>query len=144
MNLEERFLTLVNEMELAQRGSLWMIHDNVWEQAVQDFVRKRKGHPGLAIGTRNYRSLQDTVPLMIGNRKKHGGFRVEGVGANGLATYFHRIRPKAVQAGGESPVAIQEFDGGNPDITRNKFKPSLDAEELRALNQYLATKGVQC
>ena len=83
MDIESRMLAAINEFRLAERGTLWIIKDTAWEKAISDFERKRAGHPGLSISTKTFKSLVDTVPMMIGSNKYTGGsFVVQDVMPN--------------------------------------------------------------
>ena len=148
MDEESRLLAAINEMRLAERGTLWIVKDSVWEKAIEGFVRKRKGHPGLSISTKTYKSLVDTVPMMIGSSQYRGGsFVVRDVMPNSEGkkplTFFNAIRPRPLAPGGDQPFAIDEFRGYSEEVTRNEAKPRLDDEELANLNRYLKGRGIK-
>ena len=46
MDQDTRLLDAINELCLAGRGSLWILKDTVWEKAIENFNRKRKGISG--------------------------------------------------------------------------------------------------
>ncbi len=148
MDNESRLLAAINELRLAERGTLWIVKDTVWEKAISDFVRKRKGHPGLSISTKTYKSLVDTVPMMIGSSKySRGSFYVEGVMPNSQIkekfTFFSAIRPCPISPGDKSPFAIDDFRGYSEEIKRNDDKPRLNDEEMNDLNHYLNGRGIK-
>lgn len=146
MDHESRLLAAINEMRLAERGTLWLVNDSVWEKAISDFVRKRIGHSGLSISTKTYKSLVDTVPMMIGSSKySRESFVVEDVMPNTKEklTFFRAIRPRPLSPDENQPFAIDDFRGYNEEIMRNNDKPRLNDEELDNLNHYLENMGIK-
>ena len=148
MDEESRLLAAINELRLAERGTLWIIKDTAWEKAISGFKRKRKGHPGLSISTKTYKSLVDTVPMMIGSSRYSGGsFVVQDVMSSAHSkeklTFFNVIRPRPLEASENQPFAIDDFRGYSEEVTRNEDKPRLNDEEMADLNSYLNGKGVK-
>ena len=148
MDFESRLLAAINKLRLAARGTLWIVKDSIWERAISDFVRKRKGHPGLSISTKTYKSLVDTVPMMIGSSKySRGSFYVEGVMPNSQIkekfTFFSAIRPRPIATADTPPFAIDDFRGYCEEIKRNDDKPRLNDAEMNDLNHYLNGKGIK-
>ena len=140
MQIEQRKLDAFNILSLPAKGSIWFIKERVWA-AMDHFVPKRKGHPGLVFARKHYTSLLDTVPVMIGTSKDDHGFQVShvfGDFSKKKYTYFSVIRPCATS----NPLVVQRFTGLDPDIQRNHYKASLDADEMQKLDDYLRSKGI--
>ena len=147
MNQESRLLEAINSLRLAGRGTLWIIKDKVWEKTIEDYDAKRIGHPGLAISRKKYKSLFDTVPMMIGTgHYSRGGFWVEGVvpylKKKNKLTFFNVVRPRLIPEDEAQPLAIQGFMGNNDEIKRNTAKSKLNQEEMERLETYLDNKGI--
>jgi len=147
MNENSRLLDAINALGLARRGTLWFIKDVLWEKAIEGYATRRVAHPGLSISTKKYKSLFDTVPMMIGiGRYTPGSFQVEDVTPSckgrRQVTFFNVIRPRAIPEDEIPPLTIEEFTGNSDDIKRNSAKSTLDAEEMDRLNWYLEKKGI--
>jgi len=69
MEFEERLLQAINKLMNLSRGTLWIVKDQIWAKAIENFVLQRKAHPGLAIGKRSFLSLQDTMPMLLGTSR---------------------------------------------------------------------------
>lgn len=146
MKIEQRKLDAFNLLSLPPKGSIWIIKESVWA-AMDRFVPQRKRHPGLVFAKKHYASLYDTVPVMIGTSKNYCGLqvaRVFGDSSQKKYTYFSVIRPCVANAVEDSlnPFIVQSFTGLDPDIKRNQEKPSLDADEMQKLDDYLESKGI--
>ena len=136
---------------LASKGALWNIKDFVWKDVIEGFVVKRKGHPGLVWSDKTYKSLLDTVPVMIGSSSHHRkAFRVERVFPPDKSekeyTYFRTFRPCMLPAAtedGHGSFAVKNFKGDADGITRNHHKPSLNSEEMKELDKYIQAKGLK-
>ena len=147
MDFSQRLLEAINELNPAARGTLWFVNDVAWEQVIPCFIRKRKGHPGLAVGCKKvYHSLNDTVPMMIGTSKNHGGLRIDDAmphpSSQKRHTFFSYIRP-LMPIGREDPLAVKNFIGQSDLIHKNHDKPRLTDEEMFRLEAYLYAKGVR-
>lgn len=147
MDASQRLLDAINTLNPASRGTLWLVKDEVWKQIIPRFVCKRKGHPGLSLGRKEkYRSLLDTVPMMIGTSKNHDGLRIDNAmpisSRKSCSTYFSILRPLMI-VGKEEPFAVKNFTGHSEFIQKNHDKPRLDADEMFRLEAYLFGKGIQ-
>ncbi len=145
MEFEERLLQAINKLMNLSRGTLWIVKDQIWAKAIENFVLQRKAHPGLAIGKRSFLSLQDTMPMLLGtSRSLNRGFAVADVlqRGTGQKTYFSIIRPTSLSSNLLPFVPAIEFCGSHPNISRNDCKPSLSKKELDEFNHYLRNKGL--
>jgi hypothetical protein len=135
-----------NKMESAERrfnaldflldyskGTLWWVNDLLWKEADDNFVVKRKGHPGLSLARRKAESLYDVVPMLIGTTK-NGGRSVtvenitEPVKGSTRRTHFSVVRPY--------PLRFGEF-GKKSGIYGNDYKPRISDSEMALLNVML-------
>ena len=147
MDFESRLQEAINEFRMADRGTLWFVKDSVWEMIIEEFEKKRVGHPGLVISRRKFKSLQDTVTMMIGSSRYTGGsFYVKDVMPNvkekKKLTFFKAFKPCPLPPEGDSPLAIENFTGRSDEIRRNDDKPSLDQDEMKQLNIYIKAKRI--
>ena len=151
MLFSQRLLHAINELALASKGSLWFIKEAIWRDIIPNYVVKRKAHPGLVFANKRYSSLIDTVPIMIGSSTDcsyNRGFPVQDVMPRSprkiKMTFFTAIRPCAapMKETSQNRLTINDFTGHNPNVSRNLDKSSLDAEEMRRLDDYLLGKGL--
>ena len=147
MEDSQRLLEAINELNPAARGTLWFVKDEAWKQIIPFFVIKRKAHPGLAIGRKEkFRSLMDTVPMMIGTSQNHNGLRIDDVMPQSPSkqchTYFSVIRP-LMPIGKEDPLSVKNFTGYDDLIQKNYEKPRLNADEMFRLDAFLFAKGIR-
>ena len=144
MDPTERRLKVINELELAPKGSLWFVQDCVWKQVIEKFVVKRKGHVALVFKQMTFASLNDTVPVLIGTSHGHG-LKLRPVlppNKKSQHTIFSAVRPICTLPNVSSPLAIDNFTGDNETIKRNPYKKSIDEDEFFKLDCYLANKGL--
>ena len=147
MEDSQRLIDAINALDIAARGTLWFVKDTIWEQIILNFIRKRRAHPGLAIGRKKkFRSLLDTVPMMIGTSRNNKGLRIDDVmplsPSKRRHTYFSVIRP-LMPIGKEDPLAVKNFIGNDELIQRNYEKPRLNADEMSRLDAYLFARGIR-
>ena len=149
MEKSERLLNAINCFELISKGSLWIVDEKIWDSAIDGFIPKRKGHPGLVFALKRYKSLEDTVPMMIGSSRKVGySLCVKNVfddKSEKKETFFTAIRPKpiSVDDAPSSGLVANRFAGKHTGISRNPYKSLLDADEMAELDKYLLRKGVR-
>lgn len=115
------------------KGTLWWVNDLLWKEADDNFVVKRKGHPGLSLARRKAESLYDVVPMLIGTTKNRGhSVAVENitepVKGSTRRTHFSVVRP--------FPLRFGEF-GKRSGIYRNDYKPRISDSEMELLNSML-------
>lgn len=139
----QRLLDAINNLGVAQMGSLWIVGDDVWEEVIDGFVRKRKGHPGLSKGKEGkYMEICEQVSMLIGSSRKRYRkqvvFAVKNViGEEDSVTYFSGFRPKIVPPGMEHPLAVRKFALEVESIKRNSKKAILDAQEMQEFKSFL-------
>ena len=115
------------------KGTLWWVNDLLWKEVNENFVVKRKGHPGLSLARRKAESLYDVVPMLIGTTK-NGGRSVtvenitEPVKGSTRRTHFSVVRPY--------PLRFGEF-GKKNGIYGNDYKPRISNSEMALLNLML-------
>lgn len=139
MDAEERRFKALDFLLDYSKGTLWWVNDLLWEKSVPNFVRRRKGHPGLSICRTKATGLFTMIPMLLGTTKSYGkSFCVNGVsdpesGRGDKPTHFSLLRPY--------PLVFDEF-GRVEGISRNDYKPRLTAEEGRRLDAYLKREGI--
>jgi hypothetical protein len=115
------------------KGTLWWVNDLLWKEADDNFVVKRKGHPGLSLARRRVKSIYDVVPMLIGTTKNGGrsvavGNITETIKGSTRSTHFSVVRP--------FPLRFGEF-GKKSGIYRNDYKPRISDSEMELLNSML-------
>ena len=139
MNQEKRVLDLLNSLKVFSFGSLWWIRDHVWKNANSNFhvTSPDKRHPACCLGQRDFNSLGQHVPMLLGSHSNRSGFIVKDVSESSKKTRdygFFALRPYE--------IPVQHAIGSDPDIDRNKFKPSLTDREKQTLKTYLKSMGI--
>ena len=143
MDSEERRFKALDFLFDYSKGTLWWVHNRLWNEAITRFVWKRnsKSHPGLSISRRKVNGLYDVIPMLIGTTKACYGMRnlevwhIDNEDAKHYdkPTYFAPLRPCRLR--------FDEF-GRADGISRNDPKPRLDAGEMQRLNNILKDKEV--
>ena len=138
MDGEERRFRALDFLLDYSKGTLWRVKDRIWDNAIKDFVWKRKEHPGLSIGRRRMVSLYDTVPMLIGTTKNPGrsipvkNFYGDPESKDRI-THFGVLRPGLIR--------FDEF-GASEGVRGNSAKPRLDESEMEELDKSLEIEGV--
>ena len=133
MESAERRFNALDFLLNYSKGTLWWVNDLLWKEADDNFVVKRKGHPGLSLARRKAESLYDVVPMLIGTTK-NGGRSVtvenitEPVKGSTRRTHFSVVRPYSRRFG--------EF-GKKSGIYGNGYKPRISDSEMALLNMML-------
>jgi hypothetical protein len=133
METAERYFNALDFLLDYSKGTLWWVNDLLWKEADDNFVVKRKGHPGLSLARRRVKSIYDVVPMLIGTTK-NGGRSVsvenitEPVKGSTRRTHFSVVRP--------FPLRFGEF-GKRSGIYRNDYKPRISDREMVLLNSML-------
>lgn len=134
MDIEERRFKALDFLYDYSKGTLWWVKDRLWNEAIPNFVLKRKGHPGLSLSRQKLEGLYDPVMMAIGLTKTvKGGFAVRNItepvqGSQPRMTHFDVLRPCRIR--------FNEFGAANG-VSRNDYKPRLDRNELKRLNKLL-------
>lgn len=135
MESEERRYEALAALLDYSKGTLWWVNDRLWSRAIQGFVPKRKGHPGLSLGRTKADGLYSVLPMAIGTTKNSGHcFKVYGLSDQDDhegPTCFHVLRPY--------PLVFDEF-GRSDGIFQNAYKPRLNSDEYRRLDAFLKGK----
>jgi hypothetical protein len=133
METAERYFNALDFLLDYSKGTLWWVNDLLWKEADDNFVVKRKGHPGLSLARRRVKSIYDVVPMLIGTTK-NGGRSVavenitEPVKGSTRRTHFSVVRPY--------PLRFGEF-GKRSGIYGNGYKPRISDSEMALLNMML-------
>ena len=139
MEQEERMLNLFNRLKVFSFGSLWWIRDTVWKSANRNFhvSSSSKKHPACCLGKRDFKSLGQHVPMLLGSHSNQTGFIVKDLTEMSKKTKdfgFFTLRPYK--------IPVRHAIGSNPDVERNPFKPSLSDYEKLSLKAYLKPMGI--
>ena len=139
MNQEQRMLNLLNDLNVFSFGSLWWIRDAVWKSVNRSFhvSSPDKKHPACCLGKREFNSLGQHVPMLLGSHSNHTGFIVRDLTETSKKTKdygFFALRPYR--------IPVRHAIGSNPDIKRNAFKSSLSDYEKLSLKAYLNPMGI--
>lgn len=116
-------------------GSLWWVDESIWKTQADHYDQQstRKAHPGLSLRKQPLETPYETVPMLNGtSRPANGAFAVKHCSAERTdeqPTWFGTLRP--VQA---------DLAWWARGIHQNMFKPSLDEEEKKALEQWLVER----
>ena len=139
MDNRTRLLKLMNLVADFSFGTLWWVGDTVWAVVKSDFCIKtaRKRHPGCSLGRKNFTSLYQSIPMLLGSHSLRGGFPVDDLSehkkAEGRRGYL-ALRPYN--------IALYHAVGAKPDIERNIFKPELTEGEKKQLKNLLHNRGI--
>ena len=141
MDLHERRFTAIDALLDYSKGTLWWVHNRLWNENIRGFVWKKNSvfHPGLSICQEKSEGLYTTIPMILGTSRKLNGSSVltvvhmspEGAAHHDKPGYFSVLRP--------CPLRINDFGRKNT-ITQNAVKPHLDRSEMRKLDEILAGK----
>ena len=139
MSQQQRMLDLINFVKPFSFGSLWWIRDSVWKSANTMFVTSSidKKHPACCLGKREISSLGQHIPMLLGSHSNRVGFIVRNMTETSQKTKdygFFWLRPYK--------IPVRHVVGSNPDIERNRFKPSLSDYEKISLKAYLKPMGI--
>ncbi len=131
MNLEQRKLDLINTVCDISLGTLWWIANWLWKTEIPHFDEKHPDgkHPALSLGGRDFTSLYQTVPMLLGSHANRSGFPAKGISADEAShcTLF-RIKPYS--------FCIRHVLGDDPGITGNSFKHKLNDMEKEDFKEY--------
>lgn len=121
------------------KGTLWWVNNDIWEQVIPDFVRKKgnKKHPGLSLAREKVEGLYSTIPMLIGTSRRKTGRMVlvvrnmspEVSPDHDKLSYFTVLRP--------CPLRFDDFGRVNR-IEQNGAKLRLDRDEMQRLDEILS------
>ena len=132
------WLKLQRLLSLVPFGSLWWVKEQLWTERIPGYTpgRDRNEHPGLAIQRDlGFSALEPAVPMLHGTSQRHRrDFFLEGLSSDTSKTaYFGHLRP--------ARFGLSEFERGEA-IRPNRFKPCLNREEMRRLDDFLDNTGI--
>lgn len=139
MDQEQRLLDLINYAKDFSFGTLWWVRDYVWKSVIPGFHVKRpkKWHPGCSLGRKNFKTKFQTVPMLHGSHSYHKGFIVKDLSESSAkkGDYgFFALRM--------FHVAVFHAVGSDPGMEKNRYKPTLTAEEKQQLKKRLIREGI--
>ena len=139
---ERRFKALDFLLDYS-KGSLWWVHNRIWNEKIPDFIWKKnsKHHPGLSIARKKTTGLYSMIPMLIGTSRNPSGQNVlsvrhlspEGSAHHDRPSYFPVLRPY--------PLRFNDF-GCADGITQNATKSRLERDEMQRLDVLLSGKEV--
>ena len=141
MDSSERRFSALDFLLDYSKGTLWWVHNRLWNEKIPDFVWKKrsKHHPGLSISRKKVNGLYSTVPMLMGTSRRSSGQKVlsvrhmspEGSKHHDKPSYFSTLRP--------CPLRFDDF-GRVDGIEQNGTKPRLERDEMQRLNELLSGK----
>ena len=146
MDSEERRFKALDFLLDYSKGTLWWVHNDIWERAIPHFqIPKRKSnkqHPGLSLARKKVSGLYSKIPMLIGTSRSccRAGkcltvwhISPEGTYHHDKPSFFSVLRPYGLR--------LDEF-GRADRITMNAAKPRLDRDEAKQLDAILAGEEV--
>ena len=143
MDSEERRFHSLDFLLDYSKGTLWWVHNRLWNEKLFGFVWKKnsKHHPGLSISRKKVNGLYSTVPMLLGTSRRPLGQKVlpvrhmspEGSAHHDKPGYFSALRP--------CPLRFNDF-GHADGIEPNGTKPRLERDEMQKLDELLSGKEV--
>ena len=136
------------------RGTLWQVREDLWKQHLKiHYNSNRVWHPGLSLMKRKLGSIREYVPMLHGTTDKRGPVVVKGIttdkGEDHTTSFGRIIRPTPLPATAMIPVGStkKELPKTNTlrtrGISQNIHKPRITDKEMKELNNWLATRGLQ-
>lgn len=141
MNSAERRFDALSFLLDYSRGTLWWVHNRLWNESIVGFVWKEnsKHHPGLSISRKKVEGLYSTVPMLIGTSRRPFGSRVLSVRHISPEDSAHYDKPSYFSVLRPYPLRFDDF-GRVDGIEQNGTKPRLERDEMYRLDAFLKGK----
>ena len=143
MDSEERRFKLLDMLLDYSKGTLWWVHNRLWQEQIAGFKWKRNSdfHPGLSICRQGVEGVYSTIPVLLGTSKRPQGRNVLSVRHMSPEWSQHHDRPGYFRVLRPYPLRLDHF-GRKDAITQNVTKPRLERDEMRILDKMLSGKEV--